>query len=108
MGGTSRTNHRIPDSVLADIKGKLGFSAADLHRFLERTEWESFHCEVCSQSSFKVSVIDERPIVFSMDVPGSPGTGYWVIAIHCEICGNVKLLNPTFVKDWLRNQSSGL
>jgi hypothetical protein len=88
------------------IGEKLGFSGEDLHRFLKKSAWDKYKCEVCSKDNFLLSILDGKPLAFSLELPGATGMGYWVIVIQCSDCGNIKSLNPTFVRDWLRAESS--
>lgn len=97
----------IPEDRLKAFASSLDITLADVHAFLKSTGWEQAICDVCQNDNFILDVLGDLPAPVLLPAAVSAKHAKWVMAVRCNRCGNTKLLDYVFVRDWVKENRRG-
>lgn len=97
----------IPEEKIKALAGRVGVTVAEIHRFLEAKGWDKASCEICHHDNFALEVMGELPAPVTLPAAVSSAHAKWVIPLRCSHCGNLKLVDFVFLREWVKGNRNG-
>lgn len=97
----------IPEKKIRAFAEKVGVTVDQIHAFLEAKGWDKALCEVCQNDHFTLEVMGELPAPITLPAAVSSDHAKWVVPLRCNHCGNTKLVDFVFLKQWVRENHRG-
>jgi hypothetical protein len=97
----------IPEEKISAFAEKVGVTIDQIHSFLEAKGWDNALCEICRNENFTLEVMGDLPAPVTLPAAVSPAHAKWVIPLRCNHCGNMKLVDFVFLREWVKESLSG-